>query len=318
MVLWGDMMNNVNRYAVPELIDMIPKDILLLDFIWYFRLEQDTEVRHLDHGFTVAIGNLYSSHFPRYETRMKREGIIGGQLSTWVLVNEKSFGFEGKMFDAMMTGDLLCNENHIHDSRRSYARIINDLQQRLRRKIRKSDVRFTASAKQHIIDRSFTNKYALPEKITLKDGAIVQNELTIVKDTLHASLYGKKANELCFIWSTPIQFPREAWKSPKKIADIRIQYEDGTEDVMPVEYGVHIYTANETYGAALRGKLFRHEGYCGTWNIDSVYEGRTAAGDIFSLYSCAYPLPQKEIESVTLELSKGSVPIIVYGLLTDI
>ena len=317
MMLWGDMMNNVNRYAVPELIDMIPKDILLLDFIWYFKLESDTEVRHLDHGFTVAIGNLYSSHFPRYESRMKREGIIGGQMSTWVMVNEKSFGFEGKMYDAMMTGDLLCNENHIHDSRRSYARIINIIQQRLRRKIRQNDIRFTKDSKQHLADRAFEKVYNLPSEIELFDGMTVSNDCKIVKDSLSISLYNKEANKLGFVWATQMPYLREAWKAPKQIGSVNILYEDGSEQSLDIEYGVNIYTATETYGAPLRGKLYRHEGYCGTWNVDSVYEGRLPSGDICTLYLTEYPLENKAVESVTVNVKENGTPIIVYGVITD-
>lgn len=317
MILWGDMMNNVNRYAVPELIDMIPKDILLLDFIWYFRLEQDTEVRHLEHGFTVAIGNLYASHFPRYEQRMSREGIIGGQMSTWVLVNEKSFAFEGKMYDAMMTGDLLCNENHIHESRRSYARIINIIQQRLRRKLRQNNIRFTKDSKQHLADRSFEKPYDLPAQIELFDGMTVSNDCKLVKDSVSACLYGKTANKLGFVWATQMPYIREAWKQPKQIGTVDILYEDGTEQSLPIEYGVHIYTSTESYGTPLHGKLYRHEGYCGTWWTDSVYEQRLPSGDICNLRLCEYPLEQKPVHSVKVKVEENKTPIILYGIITD-
>lgn len=317
MILWGDMMNDVNRYAVPELIDMIPKDILLLDFIWYFRLERDTEVRHLDHGFEVAIGNLYSSHFPRYESRMKREGIIGGQMSTWVMVNEKSFGFEGKMFDTMMTGEYLCNENHIHDTRRSYARMINIIQQRMRRKLRQNNVRFTKDSKQHLADRSFEKVYNLPAQIELFDGMTVSNDCKLVKDSLSVPLYNKTANKLGFVWATQMPYLREAWKAPKKVATLVIAYDDGTEQSIDIEYGVHIYTATETYGEPLRGKLYRHEGYLGTWNIDSVYEGRLPSGDICTLYLSEFALLEKPVHSVTINVNENGTPIIVYGVITD-
>ena len=66
MAIWSDMLQPTEkRYQTCTAIDRLPKDILMLDFIWYFHFDMDLENNILPAGFPVAIGNLYSSHFPR-------------------------------------------------------------------------------------------------------------------------------------------------------------------------------------------------------------------------------------------------------------
>jgi hypothetical protein len=98
------MIQPVTKYQTPDAIDMIPKDIVMLDFIWYFHLGKDIEDNLLEKGFDVLVGNLYSSHFPRYESRIRKEGIHGGQISAWVATNETSLQQEGKFYDRLGLG----------------------------------------------------------------------------------------------------------------------------------------------------------------------------------------------------------------------
>ncbi|MBR6789618.1 MAG: family 20 glycosylhydrolase, partial [Oscillospiraceae bacterium] len=80
MAIWSDMLQPTEkRYQTCTAIDRLPKDILMLDFIWYFHFDMDLENNILPAGFPVAIGNLYSSHFPRAEKRLAN--VIGGEVS---------------------------------------------------------------------------------------------------------------------------------------------------------------------------------------------------------------------------------------------
>ena len=83
MMIWGDMLQPVTKYLTPPAVDLIPKDIVLLDFIWYFHLDKDIEDHLLERGFKVIMGNMYSSHYPRYEARRSKKGILGAEVSTW-------------------------------------------------------------------------------------------------------------------------------------------------------------------------------------------------------------------------------------------
>ena len=96
MMIWSDMLQPVTTYLTPPAVDLIPKDIILLDFIWYFHVDKDIEDPLLERGFKVIMGNMYSSHYTRYETRRAKEGIIGAEVSTWAHADEDNFREAGQ------------------------------------------------------------------------------------------------------------------------------------------------------------------------------------------------------------------------------
>ena len=57
--------------------------------------------------FQVIIGNLSSSHYPRFEKRVQNPGIIGGQISMWKRMEEQIIGRGGKFYDIMLTAQML-------------------------------------------------------------------------------------------------------------------------------------------------------------------------------------------------------------------
>lgn len=59
MMIWSDMLQPVSSYRTVHASSMIPKDIVLLDFIWYFHMEEDIETNLTEQNFSVVIGNLY-------------------------------------------------------------------------------------------------------------------------------------------------------------------------------------------------------------------------------------------------------------------
>ena len=84
MMIWDDMLNTTRSFACPDALNLIPRDIVLLNFVWYDRTDLDTEDILLRHGFPVVFGNFYSSHFPRFGQRAAKEGILGAEVSFWV------------------------------------------------------------------------------------------------------------------------------------------------------------------------------------------------------------------------------------------
>ncbi|HBN83866.1 MAG TPA: hypothetical protein DDZ89_08475, partial [Clostridiales bacterium] len=135
MMMWGDMLHDVTRYKTPPAIDKIPKDIVMLDFIWYFHFDKDLEDRLLNHGFKVIMGNMYSSHYPRYESRILKDGMIGAQVSTWCRFDEYTLGYMGKIYDVLYSANMMWNDTYQSDARLIYDKILVDMIPKLRSKI---------------------------------------------------------------------------------------------------------------------------------------------------------------------------------------
>lgn len=62
-------------------------------------MDDNIEDNLLSHGFKVIMGNMYTSHYPRYEERANKKGLCGAEVSTWVPCDEQSYAYYGKMFD---------------------------------------------------------------------------------------------------------------------------------------------------------------------------------------------------------------------------
>ena len=125
MMIWADMLQPTEkRYSTCTAINRLPKDIVLLDFIWYFHFDLDMEDHLLPSGYEVLMGNLYSSHYPRYESRAAKERMIGGQVSTWCRMDEYTLSKKGKLYDLLYTAEMLWSPSYRENAREAYADIL--------------------------------------------------------------------------------------------------------------------------------------------------------------------------------------------------
>jgi len=122
---------------------MIPRDIIMLEFVWYFRTWADTEDHLLDSGFQVIFGNCYSSHFTRYERRSTKPGVIGAQVSVWSGTNEEDMGRLGKIYDLAYSANTAWTDHCQEELRWTYdrriAELLPDMRRALRGEARRSD-----------------------------------------------------------------------------------------------------------------------------------------------------------------------------------
>ena len=72
-------------------------------------LTVDIEDTFLPKGFKVAVGNLYSSHYPRFLSRIQKDGMIGGEVSMWLIADEQILAKNGKLWDIMYLSEMLWN-----------------------------------------------------------------------------------------------------------------------------------------------------------------------------------------------------------------
>lgn len=280
MMIWADMLQlgSKRKYKTPPAIDMIPKDILLLDFVWYFHLDDDIEDHLLSHGFKVAMGNLYSSHYPRYCTRSRKEGMVGGQISAWVGVTPEAQAQEGKLYDYQFTAQMLMSDDYSPNYTHVYDRMISAGMPAFREKM--EGISYPSRRKdaetQVLLEQPFTDA---PQK----EVAVGQTAQSII---LQHTL-------LC-------KLPKEPWKPGALVGEYLLTYEDGTEERIPLQMGKNIAHWNRRQHEPTPHKLYRHTGYMTVYYCDGVHS-KTEDGKNLCLYQIEHlTAPGKTLRSVTL------------------
>ncbi|MBR3978401.1 MAG: family 20 glycosylhydrolase [Oscillospiraceae bacterium] len=274
MMIWADMLQPVTKYQTPEAINMIPKDIVMLDFIWYFHLTKDIEDNLLEKGFDVMIGNLYSSHFPRYESRIRKPGIHGGQISAWVATNEEALQQEGKLYDLLLTAQLLWAERYHHNFRLCYDRILRRIITQLRQQL------------QHI---SYPSLQRSAQRVLLAETP---------GDTVQVN---GQYDSIIFSHAAKRRITRQPWTKLDVVANYNIRYADGTTEKVPVTYGGNVGYFNRRQNAPLPHPTYRHTGYTAVWYCDSETVVNPQ-GEPETLYIYEYiPTRKAPIAAITLE-----------------
>ncbi len=337
MMIWSDMIQTFRPYATPDAIDMIPKDIVMMDFIWYFRTGEDIETHLLDAGFKVIMGNFYSSHYTRFTRRSAREGMIGAEVSTWCNANEEDFGRKGKLYDFIFSANMIWSEHYADELRWVMDRKISELMPVLRWQISDDRLANTPSmAKSHNpIDLSdkitapmrdetggkggydFTS---LPKgEITLKgvpfriaDGVVFVETNGPQRPSQVEIPVGAKVDSLVFLHTcssdTKPRIPDTFVRVKTPIGLYELLYTDGSTAEIDVEYGWQVAEWNRRFAAPLAHISHRHGGYIGTYPSDPAWQGKTSAGEDVTLYGFewANPNPDKEIKTLRIRANEAT------------
>lgn len=305
-MMWSDMIQPVTKYQTPGAIKMLPKDIVMLDFIWYFHLGLDIEENLFPEGYTVIAGNLYSSHYPRYHKRMTDEHMRGGEVSSWCEVNEYRMGKKGKFWDLTYTAEMLWNPEKYDDEMRSvYANVITKHIQPTQRDLIRG---------KYEINGYSETAFALPEG----DSTGIPRELleayptAIVADGATVKVDGKYSRLVIEHTTLEVE-KRVPWAELKLSGEYTIKYADGEEFVARAEYGGSVQHYDRRYGEPLPEAVHRHTGYIGTWFSDPVFEGKTAYGEnlLVTGYVVENPNPDKEIAEITYRAADTDVSVVV-------
>ncbi len=301
IMMWSDMIQPppVTAYDTYRAIDKLPKDILMLDFIWYFNMGRDLEDNLLEAGYTVGIGNLYSSHYPRFSSRINKPGIIGGQISMWITVSEQEYGNNGKFWDLMYLTEMLWNtENYDERNRKAYNYLIaENIMPGMR-----DDLRGKFSP---------TGYKSTPIKLPTKTAALPKTLADFCPKAILAE--GKKIKvggmyeRLVFEHATLYSAPRIVWVPIEKIGDYIVTYSDGSTVTAPVKYAENIMAYTTGYAVPMPQEFYRHNGYVGTWFTDPVYQGKTECGDDLTIHGFIWenPYPKKKIATVEYKAIEG-------------
>ncbi len=309
IMMWSDMLHPRSRHAIKgaAAVDKLPKDIVMLDFTWYFHLEDDIETELLPHGYKVGIGNLYSSHFPRYKERLSREGMIGGQTSPWVTVRESRFADHGKFFDATLVAEMLWNKDgYIAENQTTYTHLIAKYIQPLQR----DGIRHTYSrlGYQTIAEYKLEKGEDIPFPLKeLCPDAKVADEFEIEINT--------KCDRLVFEHATVYNAHRKPWYAFLPVGSYTIHYIDGTAETQTVRYAAEILKWNTHYGQIMPHQMYRHHGYVGTWYADPVAEGKTYDGGDMLMTGLVWenPNPDKQIVKIAYNRDENDYCRLIFN-----
>ena len=321
-MMWGDMLQPTTKYETKPAINMLPRDIVQLDFIWYFHLDMDIENNLIEAGYPVVLGNLYSSHFPRYKKRASNKAILGGQVSSWCCMNEYSMAEKGKFWDLIYTSEFLSRPELCEDDMRLvYSKAIAEkIQPEMRDKIREkysprgwSETKIAlnqAALSKNCEKVQSTNKsFASGNTAADQSVKVPKKLLDIRKNTAlldGARIHiGKKFERLAIEQTTLNIGIREPWEGLEQIGTYTVSYKDGTSAKIPLEYAGGIQHSNRHYAEPLHEPNYRHYGYTATWFTNPTVDIPDGSGGRILLmeYLLENPYPEKEIEEISFERS---------------
>ena len=284
MMIWSDMLQPCTKYRTPPAIDLIPKDILMLDFIWYFHFDKDLEDNLLVKDFKVAVGNLYSSHYPRYESRMAKKNMVGGQISTWVGTNETDIQQEGKFFDLFLTAHMLWNaDSYSHCHTRLFDRMISRRMPQLREELRQ--VKYPSRMEGAKATLLLNNPIDVPP-VSAKQ----TTEFAVDTDCASLLLYHTCLRKLT----------RYPWTKNEVVGQYILTFADGTQERIDITSGGNIGWWGRRQNGILKHQTYRHNGYTAGYYTDGI-AGKTANGGDVTVYRLEHLLPEgKKLISVKL------------------
>lgn len=308
-MMWSDMMEETKRYATVDAVYSIPKDVVCLSFTWYFHLDEtlDIEKRLTENGLHYMIGNLYSSHYSRFEARTANALCLGGELSTWVENSEQVLGYEGKIYDFLYTANMLWAAGD-QRLRGLYNRLIVQRMDTVRCRIHDGGLPKKQKREEIALDGSSD---AVPFDIAhLFDSALkVQNgEVNIPINRKVANLY--------LLQATDLPDRRAPWQKMKALGGYTIHYADGRKHQEPIYYGYGLGNYRRCFASPLSSSLYRHEGYISTYPALPVQK-KNLLGEDVTLYEYQLRNPYPECEVVSLSVSYDSprkVSLLLFGV----
>ena len=284
MMIWSDMIQPITRYKTPGAIDMIPKDILMLDFIWYFHFDKDIEDNLLEKGFKVAVGNLYSSHYPRYESRIRKEGMVGGQISAWVGTNEPELQAEGKLYDFIMTAEMLWDEKYSKAYTLAYDNIIKSIIPKFREELQ--DKKYPSLSENTKRETILENQIHFPPKLPITQ----KTDIEVSGDFASLIFHHTELSKLT----------RLPWQGYDETGRYILTYDDGSVENVAINNCGNIGYWNRRQNDPLAPQLYRHSGYICTFSADSDEE-RTVSGEPVCTYRFEHILPKgKKLVNIKL------------------
>lgn len=254
----------------PEQVkEHIPKDILILNWSWNYKHNEDNVKHFHDWGFEQVLGNFWPhgegyEHIEQrsWEYRSQLKGVLGAEVSPWRTFNETLYGT--RIY--RMTGSA----NHLWSSHypdaEGYNRLIQNMMPEIRRFLKGEKPPSMENNPVQPLDISASFNTRKTDKPHDMDFELLQQENVITETAAFelADPAGKFGNFCATLVQNASNSGAEATRSKNIKVDMdassliflhtcasranhddllgwyRIIYEDGFEILVPVAYGVHI------------------------------------------------------------------------------
>jgi hypothetical protein len=263
---------------------MIPKDILMLDFIWYFHFGKDIEDNLIEKGFSVAVGNLYSSHYPRFNTRIRKKGMLGGQISAWVATSEECMQREGKMYDYLLTAQMLWSDSYSKEYTLCYDRMIKAFMPYMRENIK--GIKYPSLEEGAKFETLALSDISFPPQCVEGKNAEINVDGEYKSLVFHHTELKKR-----------IRLP---WQEHDVTGKYVLTFSDGTSEEIEITTGGNIGYWNRRQNEAITNPMYRHTAYTSTYFSDSD-ELKTSDGQNVCIYKYEHILPEgKKLKKVEL------------------
>ncbi len=236
-------------------IDLIPQDILLLD--WLSNSGSRALEYFIEKGFDVIAGNFGNYFSPQtfvdWFHRSARLHFLGGEIATWCDVSEFALGYNGCIFHAMLSSRMLLEGTDLETNRNSMAadaaRYMPQVREQLSGEIVPSR-RPGATFLQIRLEPFITDTLEFASGLS-----------GIRVDTKHRSVeisIGEVCQSLLLTHAcTTRKKRRPSWEFPDPchpaieniLAKYIIHYQDGEQAEFELHYGTHLARYDVPYGS---------------------------------------------------------------------
>jgi hypothetical protein len=317
------------RYLIPETwraIEMIPKDILLLD--WYYRLDPRSEDYFGKYGFQEVFGNFGGNFAPHdmheWSHRSAPQRVLGAEVSTWCAVREDILAYNGFFFNAAFSANLLWWPYYQVRDRGELLERLPAVQQEIRRQLAgRCVLEVEASQHTHLpLDLSaiVNHRPAFADTLTEMEMTAYGTPFHLVtgdpqgclaarvsaNDTATGPIrIGRRVDGISFLhyaeserrlqptWQQPVmeQVPPEC-----RLGHYLVTYQDGTTEQVPIDLAGNVARWDVPFGESI---------YTVCYWAEPVVIGYDPAGRPVTAYRYQWhnPHPDKAIESVSLEFA---------------
>ena len=147
MAIWGDKLMNIivggknhGGRSIPgknirgdtyPATEMIPKDILILD--WYWWIDTLSEKYVSSYGFDEIFGNFHPLLFYKSEERFSSPNVKGGEVSSWCEVEEEAFAYLGIIQNVLFSASAFWWKNYADREKETIYRKVKEIIPQVRR-----------------------------------------------------------------------------------------------------------------------------------------------------------------------------------------